>query len=56
MFATTVLASTVMTVFGNILALDETSVRGISIAVAGMLIVMLALTFISLFIAASPRI
>jgi Na+-transporting methylmalonyl-CoA/oxaloacetate decarboxylase gamma subunit len=38
------------------MALDETRIRGISIAMAGMLIVMLALTFISLFIAASPRI
>ena len=56
MLSTTVLSTTAMSVFGNILALDETAVRGLSIAVAGMLIVMLALTFISLFIAASPRI
>ncbi|QDV81166.1 OadG family protein [Stieleria sp.] len=56
MLATTVLSTIVPSVFGNLLALDETAARGLSIAVAGMLIVMFALTFISLFIAASPRI
>jgi Na+-transporting methylmalonyl-CoA/oxaloacetate decarboxylase gamma subunit len=50
------LATTVRLVFGNILALDDISVRGLSIAATGMLIVMLALTFISLFIAGLPRI
>jgi len=50
------LVSTVMLVFGNILALSETAEEGLSIAATGMLIVMLALTFISLFIAALPRI
>ena len=50
------LATTVMLVFGKFLALDETAIRGLSIAAAGMLIVMLALTFISLFIAGLPRI
>ncbi|WP_182870331.1 OadG family protein [Stieleria mannarensis] len=56
MFATPVFATTPLSVLGYLLALDEIAVRGISIAVAGMLIVMLALIFISLFIAASPRI
>ncbi|QEG02723.1 Oxaloacetate decarboxylase, gamma chain [Stieleria maiorica] len=50
------LATKTLSVMGNLLAFDETALRGISIAVAGMLIVMLALILISLFIAASPRI
>jgi Na+-transporting methylmalonyl-CoA/oxaloacetate decarboxylase gamma subunit len=43
-------------VFESLLALDTTAIRGISIAATGMLIVVMALSLISLFIAGLPRI